>query len=549
MNKNSKGRIALLSSALVLSVALAGCGGNSAAPTTQNNTQPTADQAAQAGPKVFRANLHSEPPTADPGIAEDATSGMLVRATFDGLTRLDKDAKPIKSVASDVKVSDDQKTYTFTIRESKWSNGDPVTAQDFEYAWKRALDPKTASNYAYQLYYIKNGEKANKGEVGLDQVGVKALDDKTLQVELENPTPFFLELTAFYTYYPVDKKIVEANPKWAAEASTHVGNGPFKMETWDHKNKIVLTKNENYWDKDTVKLDRLELAMIEDENTELSMFENGELDWAGAPLSSLPLDAVQSLKDSGKFKSYMTVSTFFFKMNTEKKPFDNEKIRKAFSYAINRKEITDAVLQQGQIPATSFVPPTMALNADGYFKDNDVETAKKLLAEGMKEEGISKLPPITFSYNNKGENAKIAEAVQDQWRKALGVEVKLEAKEWKVYIEDLHQGNYQIGRMSWLGDFNDPVNFLEIFKDKNGGNNDTRWEDAKYKDLLNQSAKETDQTKRKELMRQAEQILMDQMPMTPIYFRTESYVQNDKVKDVALDPLGNIDFKWASIEQ
>ncbi len=549
MKKFTKITITLLSAALVLGAALVGCSSNTASPTAQqNNGQSTSAQAPSSAPKVFRANLHSEPPTADPGIAEDATSGAVVRATFDGLTRLDKDAKPMNSVAQDVKISDDRKTYTFTLRDSKWSNGEPVTAKDFEFAWKRALDPKTASNYAYQLYYIKNGEKANKGEVPLDQVGVKALDDKTLQVELENPTPFFLELTAFYTYYPVNRKVVEANPKWATEAKTHVGNGPFKIESWEHKNKMVLVKNENYWDKDAVKLDRIEFAMIEDENTELSMWENGELDWAGAPMSSLPLDAVPALKESGKFKNYVTISTYMFKMNTEKPPFNNVKIRKAFAYAINRKEITDAVLQQGQIPATGYVPPTMGLNPDGYFKDNDVDTAKKLLAEGMKELGITKLPPITFSYNNKGENAKIAEAVQDQWRKSLGVDVKLEAKEWKVYIEDLHQGNFQIGRMSWLGDFNDPINFLEVFKEKMGGNNDTRWENAKYKELLNQSAKETDPAKRKEILKQAEAILMDEMPMTPIYFRTESYVKNDKVKDVILDPLGNVDFKWATIE-
>lgn len=550
MKKGSKSLFALVSSILLLGTALAGCGGNSAAPTSQSNSnnQPTAEAQASTGPKVFKANLHSEPPTADPGIAEDATSGTIVRATFDGLTRLDKDAKPIKSVAEDVKVSEDLKTYTFTLRDSKWSNGEPVTAQDFEFSWKRAIDAKTASNYAYQLFYIKNGEKANKGEVGLDQVGVKALDEKTLQVELENPTPFFLELTAFYTYFPVSKKVVETNPKWAAEASTHVGNGPFKMESWEHKSKIVLVKNENYWDKDVVKLDRMEFSMIEDENTELSMFDNGELDWAGAPMSSLPLDAVPALKESGKFKNYVTVSTYMLKMNTEKKPFNNVKIRKAFAYAINRQEITDAVLQQGQLPATALVPPTMALQPDGYFKDNDAETAKKLLAEGMQEEGITQLPPISYSYNNKGENAKIAEAIQDQWRKTLGVEVKLEAKEWKVYIEDLHQGNYQIGRMSWLGDFNDPINFLEMFKDKMGGNNDTRWENAKYKDLLNQSAKITDPEQRKEVLKEAEAILMDEMPMTPIYFRTESYVKSDKVKEVLLDPLGNVDFKWATVE-
>ncbi len=497
---------------------------------------------------MLKLNLHSEPPTADPGLAEDSTSGAITRATFDGLTRTTEDGKPHESIAEKIEVSQDLLTYTFKIRDAKWSNGDPVTAHDFEFAWKRVLDPKTAANYAYQLYYIKNAEKANKGEAKLDDVGVKALDDKTLQVTLENPTPYFLELTAFYTYYPVNKKVVEANPKWAAEASTHVGNGPFKMESWEHKSKLVLVKNENYWDKDAVKLDRIEFSMVEDENTELSMYENGEIDWAGAPLSSLPTDAIPALKDSGKMTTQPIAGTYWYKFNTEKAPFNNVKIRKAFTYAINRQAIIDNVTQTNQQPAMGAVPPSMALKADGYFKDNDVETAKKLLEEGMKELGITKLPPITLSYNTSEGHKKIAEAIQDQWKKNLGVEVKLENKEWKVYLEDLHQGKFQIGRMGWLGDFNDPINFLELYKDKKGGNNDTNWENPKYKELLNKSALEQDPAKRKEILAQAEAILMEEMPIAPIYFYTQSYVKKDNIKGVILDGLGFVDYKWASIE-
>jgi len=552
--KNSLGVIvlkksvfALVSSVALLGAALAGCAGETATPSNNTGQTPAA-QPEKKEPAVLKLNLHTEPPTADPGLAEDTTSGAIVRATFDGLTRTTEDGKPHESMAEKIEVSSDMLTYTFKLRDAKWSNGDPVTAHDFEFAWKRVLDPKTAANYAYQLYYIKNAEKANKGEAKLDDVGVKALDDKTLQVTLENPTPYFLELTAFYTYYPVNKKVVEADPKWATEAKSHVGNGPFKMETWEHKSKLVLVKNDNYWDKDAVKLDRIEFSMVEDENTELSMYENGELDWAGAPLSDIPTDARATLKSAGKLITQPIAGTYWYKFNTEKAPFNNVKIRKAFTYAINRQAIIDNITQTNQQPAMGAVPPSMALKQDGYFKDNDVETAKKLLEEGMKELGITKLPPITLSYNTSEGHKKIAEAIQDQWKKSLGVEVKLENKEWKVYLEDLHQGKFQIGRMGWLGDFNDPINFLELYKDKNGGNNDTRWENPKYKELLNKSALEADPEKRKAILAEAEAILMEEMPIAPIYFYTQSYVKNDNIKGVILDGLGFVDWKWAYIE-
>ncbi|HZG16602.1 MAG TPA: peptide ABC transporter substrate-binding protein [Candidatus Bathyarchaeia archaeon] len=544
-----KSLFAAISSLVVLGTALSGCASQ---PTNNqaegNQTSQGAALEASAEPQVLRLNLHSEPPTADPGLAEDTTSGAVVRATFDGLTRTGVDGKPHESAAERVEVSPDLLTYTFTIRDAKWSNGDPVTAHDFEFAWKRALDPKTASNYAYQLYFIKNGEKFNKGQGTMDDVGVKALDDKTLQVVLENPTPFFLELTSFYTYYPVHKKTVEANQQWAAEAKTHIGNGPFKMTEWVHKSKMVLEKNENYWDRDKVKIDRIEFSMVEDENTELAMFENGEIDWAGAPLSALPTDAIPALKDSGRMTTIPIAGTYLYKFNTEKPPFNNAKIRKAFVYAINRQAIIDNVTQANQEPALGFIPTSMSVGNPPFYKDNDIETAKQLLAEGMKELGISKLPPIGISFNTSEAHKKIAEAVQDQWKKALGADIKLENKEWKVYIEDLHEGNFQVGRMGWLADYNDPLTFLDLFKDKEGGNNDTRWENPQYKDFLNKSAVEKDPEKRKQLLAQAEQILLADMPIAPIYYYTQSWVKKDNVKGVFVDGLGHVDYKWAYLE-
>jgi len=545
----NKSVFALMSTVVALSAVIAGCGGgNEAAPANTQTADSNAAKSESKVPQVLRINIHQEPATVDPGIAEDNVSGGITRATFDGLTRLDKNAKPMNSVAQDVKVSEDGLTYTFTLRDSKWSNGEPLTAHDFEFAWKRALDPKTASNYAYQLYYVKNGQKFHTGKGTADEVGVKALDDKTLEVKLENPTPYFLELTAFYTYYPVSKKVVEANPNWAKEAATHVGNGPFKMTAWEHKSKIVLEKNENYWDKDNVKLDKIEMAMIEDENTELSMFENGELDWAGQPLSQLPTDAIPALKDAGTLVIHPKATMYWYKFNTEKAPFNNVKIRKAFAYAVNRQEIVDNITQAGQVPAMGLLPQTMAVKPEGYFKDNDVETAKKLLEEGMKELGITELPSITLSYNTVERHKKIAEAVQDQWKKVLGVDVKLANKEMKVHLEDMHQGNYQIGRLGWNADFNDPINYMEMYRDKDGGNNDTRWENARYKELIIQSAKETDPEKRKALFAEAEQIFMDEMPVIPIFNDVDVWAQSDKVKGVQVDGLGFIDFKWAEMQ-
>jgi len=537
---------------LLVGTILAGCsggGGQTTAPVQPGEIKQETPAAPSDVEQLFRANLTSEPSTADPGLAKDATSGAVVRATFDGLTRLDANSKPMNSVASDVKLSDDNLVYTFTLRESKWSNGDPVTAHDFEFAWKRVLDPQFGAEYAYQLYYIKNAEKVHKGEVSADELGVKALDDHTLEVTLENPTPFFLQLTAFYTYFPVNKKVAEADPKWAMEAATHVSNGPFKMTAWEHKSKIILEKNENYWDKDVVKLDKIEFAMIEDDNTALSMFENGELDWAGQPLGGLPVDAVPALKESGKLVIHPKATMYWYKINTTKGPLANVKIRKALSLAVNRQEIVDNITQVGQVPTMGMLPQSMILKKEGYFKDNDVETAKQLLAEGLQELNLSQLPTITLSYNTTDRHKKIAEAIQDQWKKALGIDVKLMNKEFKVHLDDMHQLNYEIARIGWNADFNDPINYLEMFRDQNTGNNDTGWENERYKELLKQSAAENDSEKRNQILAEAEAIFMEDMPLIPLFTDVDIWVQNDKVKGVQVDGLGFIDLKWAEITQ
>ena len=258
----------------------------------------------------------------------------------------------------------------------------------------------------------------------LTTVGVKALDEKTLEVKLVNPTPFFLELTAFYTYLPINSKIAEANPDWANDAGeNYTTNGPFKLTEWSHSDKIVLEKDEDYWDADTVKLNTITMIMVNDPNTELSMFDSGELDWAGMPTGNLPTDALSTLKDAGKLNTEAIAGIYNYKLNTTVEPFNNANIRKAFALAINRQELIDNVTQGGQMPAMAIVPPTMfPENEKGYFKDNDVEKAKEYLQKGLEELGysdVSELPAIGLSYNTDEAHQKIAQAVQDMWKTNL----------------------------------------------------------------------------------------------------------------------------------
>lgn len=543
-----QGLYTMLSATLFISLALTACGGGYKETDPEQKPADQAEKPTETKESVLHVNIHAEPPTLHPGQATDSTSLMILKALMEGLTRVGQDGKPQLAAAGDIKISDDLKTYTFKLRDLKWSNGDPVTASDYEYAWKWALDPKNESEYSYQLFPIKNSEKAKSGDIPLDQVGIKVVDDKTLKVTLDNPTPYFLELTAFATYFPMHKKVAEANPNWHAEAASYVGNGPYKLSTWNHGATVVIEKNPEYWDADTVRMNHVEMAIIEDENTELNMFQNGELDWAGSPFSAIPTGAMPQLKQEGKMTTIPISGIYIYKFNTKQPPFNNAKIRKAFSYAIDRKAIVENITQGGQLPSMSYVPPTMfPENEQGLFKDHNIEEAKKLLAEGMKDLGINKLPPIELAYNTSEAHAKIAQAIQDMWKQSLGAEVTLTNQEWKVHLENVHKQNFQIARQSWLGDFNDAINFLEIYTIPEG-NNSTLWTNEEYNKLLKASYSETNPEKRQQLLMDAEKILMDEMPFIPIYFYTYSYLKADNVKDVFIDGLGNVDLKWAVVE-
>ncbi|RDW20460.1 peptide ABC transporter substrate-binding protein [Oceanobacillus chungangensis] len=519
---------------------------------TEEDTEASASGDGLAADQTFDINIRTEPPSLHPGLASDTTSGAVLYQIFEGLMRINQDGEVEEAMAESYDVSDDLLTYTFHIREDAvWSNGDPVTAGDFEYAWKWVLNPDNAdTDYAYQLYVIKGAQAAKEEGASSDDIGVTAIDEKTLEVILEQPTPYFLDLTAFYTYYPVNQKVVEGATDWALNVTdTYVTNGPFLIESWAHKDQIVLKKNPEYWDADTVKLETINMYMIDDENTSLEMFNSGELDWAGDPTDALPLSAIPSLKADGSLNISPLAGVYYYAFNTEVEPFNNVNIRKAFALAINREGIVQSVTQREEIPAMALVPPSIwEESEEGYFKDNDVETAKEYLATGLEELGLEELPAISLSYNTSEAHAAIAQAVQDMWRQNLGVEVTLNNEEWNVYLDSMSAGNFQTGRMGWLADFNDAINFIELFQSV-GGNNYTNWESEEYSNLIEQSRTETDPDARKEILREAEAIFMEDLPIAPIYFYTNAWLSKDFVKDLEVSPLGGVQFKWAYLAE
>ncbi|SHJ81890.1 peptide ABC transporter substrate-binding protein [Tepidibacter formicigenes] len=534
----------LLALSLVL-VSLVGC--------TKETKEEAGGEA--AGKMIVRHNTAADPETIDPALNASVDGATILVNAFEGLMRLDENDKAIPGVAEKYEVSEDGLTYTFHLRDSKWSDGQPVKAQDFEYAWKRALDAKTAADYAYQMYYLKNGEKYNKGEASADEVGVKAIDDKTLEVTLEAPTPYFLELTAFPTYFPVRKDIVEKDPEgWALNPETHISNGPFKVVKWDHNNVLALEKNENYYDKDRVKLDGIEFYMMTEASTALSAFESGEVDY----IEDMPTEEIPRLKaESDEFKIFPQLGTYFYVFNTTKEPVNDPKVRKALALAIDRKAIVEVIAKAGQQPALTFVAPGIK-EPDGkefYEKANDyglketaqVDEAKKLLAEAGYPDGKG-FPELTVIYNTSEGHKAIAEAIQEMWNKNLGIKVNLQNQEWKVFQQTRDSGDFVIARHGWLGDYTDPMTFLDMWY-STSGNNNAHWKNKEFDKLINEAKTATDEKARFEFMHKAEDLMMEDMIVMPIYYYTNPEMIKSYVKDVRVSPLGFVYYDEAYIEK
>ncbi len=500
--------------------------------------------------QILRINLGEEPQTLDPRKARDLRDQTVMRLLFEGLTRINRAEKPELALAKDVETSADLKTYTFHLRPSKWSNGEAVTADDFAYAWKKILDPQFPADYAFQLYVLKNAKAAKQGLVSLDEVGIQVVDPLTLKLDLEQPTPYLMELLASPFFFPVNKKLDEANPNWMQKVSTFVSNGPFVLSEWKHQDLLKVKKNDVYWDKNAVALNEINFFMVREE-TEFKMFEKQEIDWAGSPLSILPVDALEELKKSDLLHVKPILGTSFLRTNVERAPFNHAWIRWAFALAIDRKAIVEHVLRGNQIPATGIVPNSLNLQKEPYFQDADAKMARALFEATLNHLGWKKekLPEITLTYVQLERNHLVAQALQQQWFEAFGIRVRLEAIEKKVYLDRLAKQDYQLSTGSWLADFNDPINFLETFKYKKASTNNTLWENPSYVQLLDRSGVLADVEERRQTLSQGEQILIDEMPVIPIFHFTLLYVKKPTLKDVVLTSMGNIDFKWAHFEE
>ena len=414
------------------------------------------------------------------------------------------------------------------------------------------MSPALASEYAYQLWYIKNGEAYSSGKIiDPEEVGVKATDDYTLKVELESPTPYFLSLLTFTTYLPVCKNVVEKNPDWAKSTTDYVSNGPFKMKEWVHKDKIIVEKNPNYWDANVVKLGEITFTMVESGTTELAMFESGQLDFATNP----PPVEFDRLKKEGKLTIEPYIGTYYYLFNTTKAPFNDKKVRKALTFAIDRKSIVENITKGEQKIALAYVPygiqdatsdKDFRVMGGDFFTDNNVEEAKALLSDAGYPNGKG-FPKFQLLYNTSEVHKSIAEAIQQMWKENLGIDCELVNQEWKVYLDNRSKLQYDIARAGWIGDYPDPTTFLDMFVG-NSGNNDTGWNNPQYNDLIAKAKNEKDNWLRMTLLHQAEEVLMDELPILPIYFYTRPLMIKPWLKDYISSLLGYTDFKWAYVE-
>ncbi len=496
----------------------------------------------------------AEPKDLDPHTVTGVTENNIISALFEGLTSPNpKTLAPEPGVAESWTISDDGKTYIFKLRKNAlWSNGDPVTADDFVWSWQRMLSPGMASEYAYQLFTVKNAKPFNQGDISdFSQVGVRALDAKTLQVELENPTPYFLSLLTHYSTFAVHPPTIlkhgamdEAGTLWT-RPNNFVGNGPFTLKTWRLNYIIRVVKNPLYWDADAVRLNEIAFYPVDSALTEERMFRTGVLHIA----STVPVDKIdvyqQEYPDKISINPYL--GTYYYRINVTKKPMDDVRVRQALSMSIDRDTIVKAITKGGQIPAYVYTPPDI----QGYFAtpgqiSYDIEKARQLLAEAGYPNGQG-FPEIELTYNTSDAHRRIAVAIQQMWKDALNIDIRLSNQDWKVYLSRIQSMDYEMARAGWIGDYPDPNTFLDMFV-TDGGNNQTGWSNPEYDRLIALAATQADQQERFQSFRAAEEILIEESPVIPIYTYTRVQLKQPQLKGWHPNILDQHPYKAAYIE-
>ncbi|HAE42282.1 MAG TPA: peptide ABC transporter substrate-binding protein [Clostridiales bacterium] len=505
--------------------------------------------------QILRVNWGSDPPDLDPQTTSDQLSMWILNSVMEGLVRLNPDGSIGKGLAESYSISEDGLTYTFYLRDAYWSDGTPITSHDFRYAWIRAINPNTKSNYAYQFFYIKGAREFNgQLENDMDNIGIRSLDDKILEVTLNNPTPYFLSLTSFVTYMPAQKLAVDRyGLEYGDGIEKMVFSGPFIIEEWVKNEKLVLRKNEMYHDADLVILEKIQGYMIKENNTVLNMYEKNELDFI-----NLPSEFINKYLYSNEFRSLSEATTWYLMFNCENIYFSNYKMRLAFALATDSDAYVNVIAQNSGVVAEGLTPPSMTGKGHSFAVDRysvlpgyDPEKALTLFEEALDEIGATReefqrdvtiLSEMGDTWNRR------AQFFQSQWKENLGVELFIEQLTFSERLNRYDAKMYEIAYAGWGGDYNDPLTFMDMLVTA-GGHNYTHWSNEAYDGFIMQAVNGVGY-ERIDAMVNAEALLAQEIPVYPIYHPNKNLVIKPYVKSLAIFPIGSdYDFKWTYIDK
>ena len=516
---------------LIVSLMILSCGGGKKTGDSKESKEGT----------TVTLNFTQEAESIDPQLTTDTVGTKTNALISEGLTRQDEKGAPVAGIAEKWETSEDGLVWTFHLRENaKWENGEPITANDFKFAWLRALDPNVAARYAYMFYMIKGAEEYNIGKGSKEEVGIKVVDDKTLEVTLKSPTAYFPAIICYQTFAPLNEKFYNRyKGQYATEVGKILSSGPYKLVSWTRNEGSTYIKNENYWDKDRIKINNVEIKMISDPEAALQAFNNGKLD-------VVPLNTMQyeKYKNDSRLTFYDDGSAWYLLFNTKKGILKNKKIRQAFTLAIDKKELTKMLGKTGE-PAYGIIPPfvqgaekAFREEAGNTYTEYNPEKSKKLLVDGLKELKLDEVPEMFLFIDDRGSNLVIAQYVQRKIKKELGVGISLEIVPFSERIDRMKQSNFDIVLGGWSADYNDALSYMDLYMTGNG-NNYTSFTNAKYDELLKIAQTSPDQKARITAMIEAEKILGDEMPIGMLYFRKQAVVINPRLKNMKFKAVGS----------
>ena len=559
---------------------LAGCGGGTqssdATPNAQDSATPNASSTPSASGDALELNISiaSEPQTIDPALNSAVDGAIMTSHMFEGLMRWEDSGTETggsdgtcnnaklgygQAESYDKVVNEDGTvTYTFHLRDGiKWSDGKDVTAQDFVFSWQRLVTPETAADYNYMIDCVVNAKEIMNGEKEPSELGVKAVDEKTFEVTITTDLPYFTEICAFPATFPVREDMV-SNSQWTYSPETYISNGAYKMTVRETNSQIVMEPNEHYYGVDNLGPQKITFKLMDDNNAQLNGFKSGELNF----IQNVPVDEVAGLLSSGEMKIVDYIGTYYVCYQTEKEPFDDPKVRQAFTLAVDRNYIVTEITQTGQVEAGGYVPAGIydAAGAEGddfrttggdYYDpyaeayEANCEKARELLAEAGYPDGQG-FPVVEYLYNTDDNHKAVAEALQNMWQTQLGVTVTLNNQEWGTFLETRKNGEYSIARNGWIADYNDPMSFLDMWI-TGGGNNDAQYSSEAYDAKIAEAKASHDPAERMKLMHEAENILLEQdWVVNPLYFYTQSYMLADGIQGMYYCPLGYFFFDHAT---